>query len=315
MNSIERPGFTLLSQFENIEVVIKVYEIKDAIIYDWDPYDDNNYGIYPDEGHLKWRFSITFNKDFKVCGLEFGKERTEYKEYIKDLVEKFKVEIDRVIRSEKTYSEKMVYLNEFNTKFSIVSDLYFIKEYTHPNFKQDFYYHNNTKIINDSANPIDDYALRYLLHNFFTIQKQSTSEILFYLGAKIDLLKEIGEYETSIKTQTKAKKSIEPLKVLDLHQTALLFSYLNDVGVIHYTSSNSIAPIVNELTGHSSQNIRTKAFDHIPDVKSGEAGNKIQTLKDPNINLKQVKDVVLKILAKVNEDLDKNEKNKSNKKL
>lgn len=315
MNNIERPGFTLLSQFENIDVVIKVYEEKDAIINKWDPYNDNNYGIDPDEEHFKWRFSLTFNKDFKVCGLEFGKERTEYKEYIKDLVEKFKVEIDRVIRSEKTYSEKMVYLNEFNTKFSIVSDLYFIKEYTHPNFKQDFYYHNNTKIINDYANPIDDYSLRYLLHNFFTIQKQTISEILFYLGAKIDLLKEIGEYETSIKTQTKAKKSIEPLKVLNLYQTALLFSYLREVEVISYTSSNSIAPIVNLLTGHSSQNIRTKAFDYIPDVKSGKEGDKNQTLKDPNINLKQVKDVVLKILAKVNEDLDKNEKNKSNKKL
>jgi hypothetical protein len=93
---------------------------------------------------------------------------------------------------------------------------------------------------------------------------------------------------------------------LDIYQTALLFHYLKKYKSIHPLPDNSLATIVNALTNHSLQNIRTiHGFGAIALIIADKTKN--QNFKDtPNYNLNTLKDFLQKIIIEIDKEAAKN---------
>lgn len=310
----DKPGLELIAEFQNIEIEIKVlgqsYVNGDLIeiLGDEDSCDPSTLSI-------EWSFEFKFNNDFIVHHLDYGKPRLDYKDFIIKKVNDFYREIGDLVEKDSDYSEKMIILNDYRTRFTLISEVYTEEEYSYCRIKCILLNHKNVRIKKDSDNNISEYEFKNILHSFLIIQKQAISNILFFLESKIELLREIGNYEV-VKAKTRGTtRKIEPIETLNKYQTALLFDYLKDTGAIHTFQANTLAPLISQLTGHSEHNIRTEALNKIIDIKKGSIGDLRQIIKDPDVNIRVVRNIIKSILSKIDEDLDKNKKLRENKKL
>jgi hypothetical protein len=310
----DKPGLELIAEFQDIEIDIKVLE-KSDINGDFVKFFQDAYSDDPLTFFTEWRFELKFNKDFTVQGLDFSNPQFEYKDFISKKLNAFFREIGDVLEADSQYAEKLIFLNDYKTKFTLISEMYAEEVYPYCNLKYIFLNHNNIRIIIDSDKNISEHNKKHIIHSFLTIQKQVISNILFFLDSKIEILREIGTYELNNVKSNKSTKKLEPIDKMNKFQSALLFNYLQDNGAIHPMVPYKLAPLISQLTGHSEQKLRTEAFSNLVDVKKGKAGDKTQLQKDPDINLKIVKDTVKSILKSIDEDLEKNRKLRESKKL
>lgn len=104
------------------------------------------------------------------------------------------------------------------------------------------------------------------------------------------------------------------INTLDIYQSALLFHYLKEAGIVLSYHPNSLSKFVSHLTGHSEQNLRTKSgFGVIDHIKSGQVGNHEKCKENPQHNLIRVKEELSKIVTAVTAEID-NQKSKTQKK-
>lgn len=284
----DKPGLELIAEFQKIEINIVVLErsfINTLVEFFGERYSDD-----PEAFYREWEFEVKFNNDYVVNNLDFGKTRSEYNDYILKKVNEFYREIGDVIESDSSYSEKMIILNDYKTKFLLISDLFAEEVYHYCSFKFNLLTHNNLKLIKESDKNISEHNVKHIIHSFLIIQKQAIGNILFFLESKISLLREIGEYEFAAKKTSKSIKRLVPIKNLNRFQTGLLFNYLQNVGAINEFSANTLGPLISQLTGHSENTLRTEVLSNITDVKKGIIGDKTQIIKDQDINLKLVKE-------------------------
>jgi hypothetical protein len=100
-----------------------------------------------------------------------------------------------------------------------------------------------------------------------------------------------------------------PITKLDQYQVALLFDYLIQAGAVKNSIVNtSLAEELSKLTGFSKQRLRANCIPNIWQIKTGSVGNIPLLQKDPDINLKTVKNLIVEINNKIHEDLEKNMK-------
>jgi hypothetical protein len=303
----DKPGLELIAEFQKIEIEITVKE-ESSINGDLVEFFGDSYSDDPLTFFTEWYFEFKFNNDYIVHNKDCSKTRFEYKDYISKEVNDFYREIGDVVEDDLPFSEKMIILNDYKTKFLLLSEMYKEDVYQYCNLRFNFLNHSNIRIEQDSDKNISKFELKQILHSFLTIQKQSILDILFFLESKISLLREISNYE-SIKSKSKGSiKRIEPIKNLNRFQIALLFDYLKAAGAIHVFSANTLAPIINQLTGHSENTLRTEALNKIIDIKKGKVGDKTQIFKEPDKNINVVKSIILSILTRIDEDLDTNKK-------
>jgi hypothetical protein len=311
----DKPGLELIAEFQTIEIEITVLEQK-FINYDFVEFFGEEDSEEPLPSHYtEWSFVVNFNNGFIVHWNDYGKYRTDYKEYIKKKENEFFREIGDIIESDIVFAEEMIILNDYKTKFSLFSKYIIEEEYHYCNLKLDLLTHNNIRVKKDSEKNTSEYVLKSIIHSFLTIQKQSISDILFFLEAKIELLREIqGSELVNIKHKGKIKIP-NPINTLNRYQSALLFYYLYEVGCIHLISANKLAPLISQLTGHSENTLRTEALNKIIDIKKGTVGDLTNIRKDPDFNLKEVKKFIKLILNKIDEDLIKNQNLRERNKL
>ena len=93
------------------------------------------------------------------------------------------------------------------------------------------------------------------------------------------------------------KSPQESISTLDLYQTAILFAYLKESGIILPYDNKSLAKLLHHLTGHSEQNLRTKGLGNIYSIK-GETRN-----EEKQYNLIRVKNQIEGLLKKIKSDL------------
>lgn len=156
---------------------------------------------------------------------------------------------------------------------------------------------------------------------FFELQKSFIESVLDSLKTYKEILNELtnddfinkkefiklGYYKPSIKDKNIKLPEIQNAKIdiLDIRQSALLYTYLEQVGFILEYDNRDKARITNALTGHSEQNLRTyKGFSMIDAIKTDREKNKNN--KDKLHNLNQVKKVAEELLYLINEDIKKN---------
>lgn len=114
----------------------------------------------------------------------------------------------------------------------------------------------------------------------------------------------------NIKDITKSKKPNKPLTKFDLYETALIFSLMRDQGLILRLSNESLAELINYLTGHSNQNLRTEGLSNVDSILKG----KFHSNKSPDAEvtetwnrLKNVRGLFIDIVKFLDQNIDKNE--------
>lgn len=113
---------------------------------------------------------------------------------------------------------------------------------------------------------------------------------------------------SSLPDQSKRKRAHLTIQKLDIRQTALFFYYLRKFDFVLDYADDSFAKIINVLTGHSEQNIRTKkGFGVIGSIKNDEPDSKPKYfIEKPNHNLEVLKSALLEIIKEIDNQIEKN---------
>lgn len=284
----------LVRDFSEIKI-----EVKPLDLY-------NNYSYIDEHGNdlsgKEYLYNILFQSDFFIARDSEYPTR-EYYDYLRRLKNEYYREINDQIEN---FIDKELVLNDLSNhrlQFEEIKRLYKTDLIESETPTEDNVLHSNVVIVEDSKKPVNHTYYSNTTNMLLRIQLIEIQNIIKFLQEKTEITKTFLE---TIRQVSKRNKLKEPLKKLDRYQTALLFYYLNETGIIQYKSSNEIAPLVQSLTGHSAHNMQTEAFNKIINVKKGDAGNKIEVKKNRSYNLIKVKNVVLEILEFVNADLEKN---------
>jgi len=285
----------LVREFSEIKIEIKPIDV--SYKYEnGDEYGNVSVG-------KEYQYHILFQGDF-IIKRDADYPTKEYYDFLVNLKNEYYREINDHIEN---FIDKELVLNDLSNhklQFEELIRLYKIDEESNNIVTSDnFFSHKNVIVEEDEYKPVNLAWMIRISNNLFQNQLHEIHNIILFLKEKIEIVKSFLE---TIRQATKKNKFKKPLEKLDRYQTALLFFYLNEAGLIQYKSSNEIAPIVQSLTGHSAHNMQTKAFNKIPDVKKGQAGNKLKISNNKSYNLIEVKNTILEILRMVNDDLEKN---------
>jgi hypothetical protein len=250
----------------------------------------------------EYLYNILFQGDFLI---RFNSEYPlkEYYDYLLKLKNEYYREINDHIEN---YIDKELVLNDLSNhrlQFEEIRRLYKNDLIKNEPLSNDIILHDNVFVQEVKDKPADHVYFTIIANRILKIQLIEIQNIITFIQEKFEITKGFLESKRQVDKKNKSKT---PLDKLDRYQTALLFYYLNESGIIQYKSSNEIAPIVQSLTGHSAQNLQTEAFNKIFDVKTGKAGNKLKINSDKSYNLKIVKDAILEVLRMVHNDLEKN---------
>lgn len=296
-NSIE----FLLNEFSYNKVDI---EIKDTFVHDIShpACYENGLMYYPE----LYNFEFTFNSDFHVDSMDEHEINLEYLKFIHEKEENLLQELDESINTGTSFLKINNQLRSYKLRFNKLLSNYYYEECVYLsvtyNWLRCIVYEENIsefKIINDSKK-------WKILHSFLVVQKNAIENILKILDDKIDL---ISSYESSIGEKSKQEypKDRKAIEKLDQYQFVLLFDYLNKAGVVKASSSyNVYAKDLSKLSGFSQQNLRSKCLPKIWEIKTGKIGNILQIRKDPDYNLKKLKNLIIEINNEIFKDLDKN---------
>lgn len=97
---------------------------------------------------------------------------------------------------------------------------------------------------------------------------------------------------------------------LDEFQCALLFNYLRERKVIQPLTNTALAGYVSLLTGHSAKQIRAKkGFSSIEKIMADQLVNKTKKGETVSYNLKTVKQVLQNVLAEVDREIKRRQRN------
>jgi hypothetical protein len=117
----DKPGLELLAEFQKVDIEIKILEESflngDLLEFFGESYSDDPLSFY-----TEWRFDLKFNNDFIVHHIDYGKPRIEYENFILKKLNDFYREIGDVFEVDLPFPNKMVILNEYNTKFLLLSE-------------------------------------------------------------------------------------------------------------------------------------------------------------------------------------------------
>ena len=101
---------------------------------------------------------------------------------------------------------------------------------------------------------------------------------------------------------------------LDRYQIPLLFSYMKETGMIlNEHSQIQLSKILQDLTGHSYQNMRAYGFSALEHVKKDIKRNKSIKNIPKNYNLKKVKDALISVITLIDADIKRLNKLNSSK--
>jgi len=310
MKIYERKYQKLIEEFSKIEVEI---EYGEKSYPDADNLVDKDDEVHGPQFDIVWPFTLVFNKNFR-CNSYMEDPGKEYLSFLDDERNKFYEEIKTYIEEEENENKILVELHDIKLRFEDVKLFYYVAYEANRKkrvYNKDIYSHSRISIIkNDDKKHGRQLMDERIISIFLEIQIDSIIRIEKYLESKIEFLEKHKFVSDSIDEKISGRKLI-PIEKLDRYQTALIFSYLRDVGAIKDKSSNSISPIISRLTGHSENTLRNKGFDKIWQIKAGKEGNKTKLLTEPDYNLKKVKNIILEILSMVNDDLKKNESNRN----
>lgn len=91
--------------------------------------------------------------------------------------------------------------------------------------------------------------------------------------------------------------------ILDRFQIPLLFSYMQEIGMILDHSQIQLSKILHNLTGHSPQRMRQYGFSDLDNVKKDIARNKSIKNISKNYNLNKVKDALTTVITLIDADI------------
>jgi hypothetical protein len=287
--------YKLIEEFSNISIRILVSNEQYSGEVVHDEFEDDFYPIF-------WSFDVCFQNDFILKWNQLQPIKKEYENWLDNLTMRFNRELNDEIENCQNQFELLNLLTDYKLKFSELKNNYLpiglwedgVESIT--NDRISYLYPENKSI--------EEKELRKIKSALLWVQVNELTKILETIDSKINL---VNSFSGGNKKTMPIKRNIPPLEKLDLYQTSLLFFYLDEVGAIKYNSSREISPIVSQLTGHSEQNLRTEAFSKIIDIKRGLVGRKPLLQQNPSLNIAKVKEIVLEILHKINDDLEKND--------
>ncbi len=309
MKIFERAAYNLLNQFQKAEAEIR--PIKDSQTKKLENETAIKIASGEDFGPY-WHFSMRFNQDFSVNSANIPDKHFEYENHLSKLKNEFYRDISEDI-DELPIKESLNTVTDFLTRFNECSPYYYKTERQYKTINSETtiltYQHRriHKEFETNSENEINDILEELAINCFISVQKECLDQIISFLANKKNAI-EISFEQGNSTSYKSPPGNVDNSKIekLDRSQTALLYDYLKNVGVIKDLSSNKLAPLISELTGFSKKNLRTDGLDKIWEIKSGKIANKIESKGNPEYNLQKVKEVILEILQNVNQDIKKN---------
>lgn len=307
MRVFEKSFDFLYNEFSNISVHI---ETKETYSHSFSKLPET--GILEDP-QRQYDFTFTFNSDFHVDNYDQQEINHEYYKYLEVKKLEFYQEIDDLIFTETSLLKVYTLLRGYKVRFIELLSNYYSEKFAYSSSSYEFL---NYKIISETINNaqrIDNIEKRKILHSFLRVQKETIENIIRYIDDKLTLIQTNEPSNEDIGKGSKSRDH-KPITKIDQYQAALLFNYLVEVGAIkEFGTYQGIADEVSKLTGFSRQKLRTNCFPKILEIKTGKQGNIPSLRKDPDTNLKTVKNLIVEINNKIHEDLQKNYENRAKK--
>ena len=119
--------------------------------------------------------------------------------------------------------------------------------------------------------------------------------------------------KASNKQDEELENAMNSKVILDRFQIPLLFSYMQEIGMILDHSQIQLSKILHNLTGHSPQRMRQYGFSDLDNVKKDIARNKSIKNISNNYNLNKVKDALTTVITLIDADIKRINKLNSSK--
>lgn len=123
------------------------------------------------------------------------------------------------------------------------------------------------------------------------------------LKTLINRLEKRLNLKASNKQDEELENAMNSKVILDRFQIPLLFSYMQEIGMILDHSQIQLSKILHNLTGHSPQRMRQYGFSDLDNVKKDIARNKSIKNISKNYNLNKVKDALTTVITLIDADI------------